>query len=550
MKVRIAALAAIVVVLVGLGTLRAANRGQRAPADAPPAAAQEVSVPVEVTRVVPGELARTLTVTGTLRTDREVQISAKIPGRVAQVLAKEGDRVRAGQLLVLLDDVDQRAQVQQAEAGLRSAQERLAQSRAGESLRYTQTDAQIEQARANLQAARLRVQQLESAARITDASAKAAVARAESTLAAARDQLKIVQEGARAQELRVAENAVNQAKVNLDTARANVKRRRELHAEGAIAQEDLDEFEKQLQLAEAQYNSAVQQRDLLQEGARTEEVRIAEEQVRQADEALREARANLERTKMSHDDVAAARATVAQLTAALEVAQANKAQYQIVPRELAALEAAVSEARARVQLAREQLASVRVIAPVDGVVSTRTVNVGETIGAGSPLMTVVALHGVYFEAQVPERSMAAVRPGMSVRVTVDSLPGKTFRGVVREMIPVATPGSKNFRVRIGLADTEQLPVGAFARGEIDLGRYPRTLVVPKESLLSLAGENYVFAIDNGTVRRQPVKLGASDARHTQVLSGLKEGDRIVVGGVDTLSDGTRVQIVTGNNKQS
>ena len=200
------------------------------------------------------------------------------------------------------------------------------------------------------------------------------------------------------------------------------------------------------------------------------------------------------------------------------------------------------------QLAREQLASVRVIAPVDGVVSTRTVNVGETIGAGSPLMTVVALHGVYFEAQVPERSMAAVRPGMSVRVTVDSLPGKTFRGVVREMIPVATPGSKNFRVRIGLADTEQLPVGAFARGEIDLGRYPRTLVVPKESLLSLAGENYVSP---SITARAPAAGETRCQRRTHTGSFRpQEGDRIVVGGVDTLSDGTRVQIVTGNNKQS
>lgn len=549
MRVRRAAVAAIVVVVLGLGAMRAVRRTPGPSAAQPgngPGAAQEVAVPVEVATAVRGAMGRTLEVTGTLKTDREVKISAKLPGRVADVLVKEGDRVRAGQLLVVLDDSDQRAQLEQAQAGLRSAEERVAQARAGESLRYAQTDAQIEQAEANLHAARVRVQQLEAAARITDASAKAAVARAESMLTSAQDRLRMVKEGARAQERRVAENAVQQAKVNLDTIQTRVKRRRELFAQGAISQEDLDEFEKQLKLAQAQYDSAVQQRDLIQEGARTEEVRIAEEQVRQAEEALREARANLERTKMSHDDVAAARSTVTQLEAALKVAQANRAQYQIVPREIAAAEAAVQEARARVQLAREQLANTRIIAPVDGVISSCTVHAGESIGASVPLMTLVALQGVYFEAQVPERSMAEVRPGLGVEVTVDSLPGKTFRGTVREVIPVAALESKSFRVRIAVPNSTQLPVGAFARGVIDLGVYPEAILVPKEALLSLAGESYVFALNDGTVRRQPVKLGATNATHAQILSGLKEGDRVVVGGLDTLADGTKVKVVSKN----
>ncbi|MDH7570506.1 MAG: biotin/lipoyl-binding protein, partial [Armatimonadota bacterium] len=304
MKPRSVALAGIVlVVLVGaFATMHSADRRGASSTAGEAAAEAEVATPVEVAVVSRGAMLRTLEVTGNLKSDHDVRITAKIPGKVAAVTVKEGDRVTAGQLLVALDDTDLVAQVEQAEAAVRATEERLAQAKAGEALRYTQTDAQIQQAEANLKAARLRVEQLEASARITDASAKAAVARAESLLQSARDRLAIVKEGAREQERRVAENAVEQAKVNLDTIRTRVERRRALFKQGAISQEELDENEKSLRLAQAQYNSAVQQRDLIREGARTEEVRIAEEQVRQAEEGLREAQANLERTQMSHTD--------------------------------------------------------------------------------------------------------------------------------------------------------------------------------------------------------------------------------------------------------
>ncbi|MBI3946314.1 MAG: efflux RND transporter periplasmic adaptor subunit [Armatimonadetes bacterium] len=548
MKPRHAALAAIAVILVvgGLRTMRAAGRpGPGAAPGKPAATREEYAVPVEVAVARQGEMLHALEVTGTLKSDHDVHITSKVPGKVAAVAVKEGDRVRAGQLLVTLEETDLRAQADQARAYLRSAEERLTQSKAAESLRYAQTDAQIEQADANLRAARVRLQQLEANIRMTDASARGAVARAESGLKAAQEGLQVVKEGARSQERRVVENAVEQADVNLDSARSRVTRRRELFRQGAISREDLDEWEKQLKLAEAQHNSAVQQRDLVREGARSEEVRIAEEQVRQAEEGLREARAGLERTQVSKDELAAAREQVAQLVAAYKVAQANKSQYQIVPSEIAAAEAGVDQARAQVALAEEQLANVRIVSPVDGVIASRTVNAGESIGTGNPLVNVVAVNSVYFEAQVPELSIGAVRSGMRVRITIDSLPGRTLAGMVREVIPVANADSKSFRVRIAVSGAVSLPVGAFARGRVEIGRTEDALLLPKDCLMSLAGETYVFVVTDGSVRRQTVKQGESDAANVVILSGVKPDDRVVTGGATSLNDGDRVKVVVG-----
>lgn len=536
-----------VVVAVGLRSMRAASRSRnQGGARGSAAISEQYAVPVEVAVARQGEMVHTMEVTGTLRSEHDVHITSKVPGKVLSVAVREGEHVRAGQLLLELDDTDVRAQLEQARAYLRSMEERLAQAKAAESLRYAQTDAQIEQAEANLRAARVRLQQLEANVRMTDASAKAAVARAESALKAAKERLQVVKEGARAQERRVAENAVEQAAVNLEAVRARVVRRRELFRQGAISREELDEWEKQLKLAEAQHNSAVQQRDLVQEGARTEEVRIAEEQVRQAEEGLREAQAGLERTQVSKDELAAAREQVAQLEAAYKVALANKAQYQIVPREIAAAQAGVDEARARVKMAEEQLANTRIFSPIDGVVSSKMVDAGETIGTSNVLLNIVALNSVYFEAQVPELSIGQVRPGMRVRVTVDSLPGKIFSGVVREVIPVTVADSKNFRVRIAVSGAGPLPVGAFARGEIEVGRTKGAVLVPKECLMSLVGESYVFIVTNGTVRRQTVRPGPSDATHVVILSGVKPGDRVVSRGAVSLNDGDRVKVVNGS----
>lgn len=546
MKPRTAALSAAVIIIGGFGAMRAKSHHAGGPATpAPNAAMETAAVPVETLAIGRGTINRTLFVTGTLKTDRDVHITSKIAGKVAAIYTKEGDRVRAGQLLLALDDADQRAQVQQASAALRAAAERLSQAEAGRKVRYAQTDAGIEQAAANLRSAQLRVKQLEASARMTDTSSKSSVAQAEANLAAAKDQLRIVTTGARSQERRVADNAVEQALANLETAKSHAQRRRALFAQGAISQEDLDDSEKQLKLAQSQYNSATEQRDLIQEGSRTEEVRIAEQQVRQAEEALRTAKSSLERTSVSEDDVASAKATVAQMEAALHVAKANTATYKIVPSEIAAARAAEMQASAQLTYTQEQLRNTRIYSPVDGVVATRSTNVGESIGTATQLMNVVAINGVYFEAQVPELSLSSVRVGMPVSVTVDSLPGRKLQGTVRELIPVAATSSKNFRVRVAVANGGQLPVGAFARGEVALGKDAAALLVPKDCLVTLVGEDYVYLAVDGKAKQQPVKVGDSDKVNAQILSGLKEGDRIISSGTAMLSDGVKIKIVGG-----
>jgi membrane fusion protein (multidrug efflux system) len=179
---------------------------------------------------------------------------------------------------------------------------------------------------------------------------------------------------------------------------------------------------------------------------------------------------------------------------------------------------------------------------VSGVVSQRSVNVGEMVAPGATLMHVVSLDTVYFEAIVPELDIPDVRSGLPVKVTVDALPNQTFSAVVRQIIPVAERESKQFRVRVSVDDRRgALPPGGFARGVIEVRSRFNILLVPKATLYTEAGETFVYLVADGRAKRQTVKVGLRDAQNAEILSGLQEGQQVVAGGFVT--EGAKIKVV-------
>ena len=579
----------IVVLIIVVGFAARTMMGGKAngaPGATPQAASkQERAIPVEVATVQRGTMTRTLSVTGSLRSDEDVQISSKLIGKVAAVFAKEGDRVQRSKLLVQLDDREILAQLQQTKAGLRAAEARYAQAQDSEQMKYVAVDADIARAEEGVRAAKARLNQALTGTTLTSAQTDTEVKRAEAMLASARANLANVKRGAREQQRRMAaadvdraqsgvqhaedmvrsaESTVRQAEINLRDANLNLNRAKMLLKDGAIAQADMDlaqvrydnaaaaleaakaqrdAAKSQMETAKAALTAAKQSQSLTEEGPTTEEIRMAEEAVRQNEALLEAAKANVARKQVSAEDVEAARTAVRQAEETLKIAQANKAQYKLVKDDIRAAAAAVHQAQAQVAYAEEQLRQTRIFSPVSGVVAQRTVNVGETVALGAILMHVVALDTVYYEAQVPELDVPDVRPGLPVQVTVDALPNRTIAAVVREVIPVAERESKQFRVRVSVENRNgDLPPGGFARGVIEVGLRSNALVVPKSTLYTEAGETFVYLVSDGRAKRQTVKVGLRDDKNAEILSGLQEGQQVVAGGFVT--EGAKVQPVS------
>jgi multidrug efflux pump subunit AcrA (membrane-fusion protein) len=518
----------------GVTTAPAAGGARRA-------APAEPVIPVVAAVVQPATLTETVRVTGSLRTDANVVLSSKPSGKVVMLAVKEGDTVRAGQLVARIDDTEQRAQRDRAIAAVRAAEARLAQTAAAGKVKNVGAQGDWERAKAALASARARLVQVEHQAKIQSTLAETRVRTARAGLQSARERLQMMREGSRRQELQMAEQAVRRAQVDMASAERNYNRRQQLFNEGAISQEDVEESQRLLELAKVQLANAEEQRSMTREGPRSEEVRMAEQQVTQAEQVLEDAEANRAQRQISQEEVAAAREAVRQAEAVERSARAGLVQEQLTREDVRTAAATVDQLRADVAFYDEQIRQTRIISPVTGTVTQKFVNIGEFVSVqNNKIANVVSRDSLYFEAVVSERQIQQLRPGQTARITVDAQPGRVYGGVVREVLPVAEGISRSSRVRVSLRGGRDLPVGAFARATIPVARKENVVAVPAAAIQSEAGTNYVYAIVDGQARRRNIELGIRDGDRVEVTSGLRPGDRIVTQGSPAVSDGARV----------
>ena len=427
-----------------------------------------------------GSMASVIEVSGDIKALKTAVLSAKMQGRVAAVPYREGDSVRAGTVVARQDTSDLEAGVRQAEAGLLTAKARLSQAATSEGLTETQTEASIVQAQAALDAAKAN--------------------------------LRMIKSGARSQERAQAENAVASAEANFKNADINLKRMRDLYSQGALSKQQMDLVQMQHDIASSQYDSARQQLSLVKEGARSEEIEAAQKQVAQAEEGLRIAKSNRSQKALRREDIKAAKAGVAQADAALAYA-------------------------------KQQLANAYIRTPIAGTVSKRAIEPGEMAGSGTPLVEVVALNTLYFEAQVSEMDVDRVKVGQPVELTVDALPARKFLGSVQKILPTADEKSRQFTIRIAVANAAgDLRPGMFARGSIEIARHSNTVIIPKDALMTNGNGLSVYLVVDSVAKLQPVTTGFETREEAEAISGVSDGDVLVTVGQDKLSDGVKVHV--------
>src|SRR5262249_12790913 len=154
-----------------------------------------------------------------------------------------------------------------------------------------------------------------------------------------------------------------------------------------------------------------------------------------------------------------------------------------------------------------------------------------------------ALDSIYFDAQLSETQYAEVRIGMPVNVSVDALPGRTFRGTVTKIYPVASSTARSFTVRISLFNERNaLRPQMFARGKIVLATHPRAILVPRDAVLDLNGTSgRAFVAAQNIAQERPVKIGFSDLQRIEITSGVNAGEQVITVGQAQLQNGDKIQ---------
>jgi HlyD family secretion protein len=385
------------------------------------AAAEPVAAPVAVQHPSRGAISRTLRYSGTLEPRAMVTVLSKVPGRIERILVSEGDTVRKGQLLVLMEDDVARLQAEQAAAALEAAQ------------------AQLEKA----------------------------------------------ERGVRPEELANAQATLAAAEKDLADAETAFQRAERLYADGAITKTAREEAQAKLRAARTGVENARRSVQMMEQGAGSEEQRMAEAQL--------------------------------------------------------------ASARAQRDLAKLNLDNTRITAPIGGQVAKVPIDEGNLAGAATPLAVIVNEAVMVVKAAVPERhygEFLAAGEAIDAAVVFAALPDRgALSGRLISISPTIDPASRTFTAEVEVNDPRgDLRSGMYASVTFRVARADDALLVPVAAICSRSGGRGVFVVDGGVARFRVLETGIESGGSVQVTGGLTGSELVVVDGNAFLEDGQRVSV--------
>ncbi len=297
----------------------------------------------------------------------EVKVAFKISGKLVERNADEGDLVEKGDVIARLDSEQLLRQRDEAAAVLTAAQSGLRQLLTAIDLQRETLEGQVAERKAQLR----------------DLSA----------------QLAALEAGSRKQEIRQSRARVEQAETEFQQAEADWKRARSLYQSDDISRAQYDQFEARYRASQAQLEQARQMLALVEEGPRKQTIESA-------------------------------RARVEQARAAVRLAEAQRLELKRKQQEVDTRRAEIARARARLALVESQLDDAVAVAPVSGIVLSKSAEVGEVLAAGTPVLTIGDLERPWLRGYINEQDLGRVKIGSKARVTTDSFPGKVYPGTV------------------------------------------------------------------------------------------------------------------------
>jgi membrane fusion protein (multidrug efflux system) len=314
-----------------------------------------------------------------------VVISAKVAGHVAEIHMDDNRAVKAGELLLRIDPRDYQARRDQAKAAVAVAQAGHQATTSETQLTRETTSAQAEEARATLESAR-----------VAEQGAQSAVAEARATV-----------EAKRAAVAAVAADVTGAQSTQRQNAR-EMERMRTLLKGGFVSQRDFDQAE-------------------MSSGTSSATVEATQRRLNQAEKEVQQAEAALASRVFA---VNQARQRINEARAALGRVESQRRQVTVKEAEIQRAAATLNQAQADLAFAELQLQHTEVRAPSDGVIAKKSVEVGQVVQMGQPLLAIVPLHEVWVLANFKETQLARVKPGMPAEVEIDTFPGQVFHGTV------------------------------------------------------------------------------------------------------------------------
>jgi HlyD family secretion protein len=494
---------------------------------------QQAQRKIQTAAVTRSNLDIIVSANGTVQPESSVNVSPKTSGVLKQLLVKEGDFVKPGQIVAYMDNSNLQGQLLQSRGNLAAAGANLNKVVAGNrSQDIAGAQSQVDGANANLQ-------KLIAGNRSQD------IAQAQSQVDEANASLQKLIAGNRSQDIAGAVANLNKVQATYKQAVGDLRRNQQLRSQGAISQQALSLARSTSDGAQAQVEQAQQALNLLKAGSRPEDIAQARSVLKQRQEAL-----DLLKAGSRPEDIAQARSVLKEKKAALNLLKAGSR-----PEDIAQARAQVVAAQGAVAIAQRNIDDTVIRAPFAGIIARKYADPGAfvtpttagsavTSATSSSILALASTNEIV--AQVAEASIAQIRVGQVAMIKVDAYAGKTFEGKVTQVATqsLVQQNVTSFEVKVAVADSERLlHQGMNVTIDFKAGELNQVLIVPTASIVQQAKAQGVFvAKTGGDPLFVPIVVGTTVNDKTEVKSGLTGNERVLL----SFPAGTRkVTSITG-----
>ena len=218
-------------------------------------------------------------------------------------------------------------------------------------------------------------------------------------------------------------------------------------------------------------------------------------------------------------------------------------QFDDISTRVALAEADLAKAKATLDTARERLARTKIYSPLRAMVKEKRVSVGDYVRTSMPLFQLIKVDRLKLNFTVGEKELADLKTSQEVDFTVDSFPGRKFKGTVHLLYPHLEERTRTLQAEAVVVNAENLlKPGLFARATIYTGALREVVVAPLTSLLYDDATVSLFVVEGNTARSRTVKTGRKYGEDIEIIEGLNEKEQVVVVGQNNLSDGVKVHV--------
>lgn len=254
---------------------------------------------------------------------------------------------------------------------------------------------------------------------------------------------------------------------------------------------------------------------------------------RRADAALKQAQASLANAKAEYQ----------RKESLFKEELVTKQQFDDISTRVTLAEADLARAKASFDTSREKLSRTRIYSPLRGMVKEKKVSSGDYVRNGSPLFQLIKVDSLKLNFTISEKDIAGLKTGQEVDFTVDSFPGKNFKGKVNLLYPNVEERTRTLQAEAIVPNANHLlKPGLFARATIYTAAPREAVVAPLTALMYDNSTISLFVVEGNIAHARIVKTGGKYGENVEIVEGLKEKEQVVVVGQNNLSEGVKVNV--------